>query len=648
MQVDFLHNQIIRDTVTNKFIESFNENLLPRLQEIYGEELEEIQFYEDHLSDGFRINGDFYYPLTLILNGRSVTQWIKWQVSNYRIYDKFNPYTYKGDKTLEFSIVDEAPAQVKAKLSGSVIYSDNSALPVIVSSPTEDKTFLSGKYSQCFVDEMAHRITEVIERELSIIGLADSGVVLELRFAPGSFLEHVVENTTYRRLLIKARGCGARDLWIKWTRLDSNGTYTINDAILSDDILFELAEDVPNRIKEKEYRTLAAESVEKYQTAMSRKNITEWREMMRRVIRRGEVEKLETEEESRPYLNDESKEEPVLQVPEEEQIPTAFADEQVDDTDINEKLSAILGETDAIENEEEDEEEINTDLTDLLKSVMGIGNSERPTVTEEIPEQEEEIAGEAEEAEEILSEEAQFGEVKEPVTVSAPLVSEKYVASTPTDDHEKIRSELEAKLRAELEEEIRKKHEEAEMLRARLEAQLRAETREKELMAEAARAAIEEQRRLEEERKAEMQRREEEERAAEARRAEEEARIAAEKKAEEERIRLEEAARAKAEAAAKAVPEKSEDVKYVSKTVRLIFRYSVSPNITKRIHEIILATIKYFHKEDVYIRIKATVPDSTTVNLEFTKIPENEIPLLVNIIKVLGKSELGIMKAILD
>ena len=106
-----------------------------------------------------------------------------------------------------------------------------------------------------------------------------------------------------------------------------------------------------------------------------------------------------------------------------------------------------------------------------------------------------------------------------------------------------------------------------------------------------------------------------------------------------------ERARQAAEAAAKAA---ENEVKYTSKVAKLIFRGSVDPSITKRIHEIILATIKYYHKEDVYIKIKATIPDYNSINLEFVKIPENEIPLLVNIIKVLGRSDLGIIKATLD
>ena len=86
----------------------------------------------------------------------------------------------------------------------------------------------------------------------------------------------------------------------------------------------------------------------------------------------------------------------------------------------------------------------------------------------------------------------------------------------------------------------------------------------------------------------------------------------------------------------------------VSKNARLLFRAPIDPNVTKRIHEIILTTIKYFHKENVYIKIKATVPDATTVNLHFEKIPEEETELLINIIKVLGKSGLGITKVILE
>ena len=70
--------------------------------------------------------------------------------------------------------------------------------------------------------------------------------------------------------------------------------------------------------------------------------------------------------------------------------------------------------------------------------------------------------------------------------------------------------------------------------------------------------------------------------------------------------------------------------------------------MTKRVHEIIVATIKYLGKENVYMRIKATVPDPATLNLTFSEIPANEQQLIVDIIQVLGKSNLGIIKAILE
>ena len=87
---------------------------------------------------------------------------------------------------------------------------------------------------------------------------------------------------------------------------------------------------------------------------------------------------------------------------------------------------------------------------------------------------------------------------------------------------------------------------------------------------------------------------------------------------------------------------------YTSKSVKLLFRRSVDPNITGRIHEIIKATLDYYGKSKVYLKIKATVPDTETVILEFVKIPMEEMELLGNIIKVLGNSGLGIAKAILE
>ena len=176
-------------------------------------------------------------------------------------------------------------------------------------------------------------------------------------------------------------------------------------------------------------------------------------------------------------------------------------------------------------------------------------------------------------------------------------------------------------------------------LKAEIEAKLREEAEEKERIARAAMLALHEKRRLEAEREAA------EREAAERARAEEERRLAEERaKAEEERIRRE-AERAAEEARALA---EANAPKYISRTAEFSFRRIVDPNITKRIYEIVKATIEFYHKEDVYIRIKASVPDSSTVRLEFLEVPEEEGELVVNIIKALGKSDLGIAKATLD
>ncbi|MBR3875941.1 MAG: hypothetical protein IKJ25_04085 [Clostridia bacterium] len=225
-----------------------------------------------------------------------------------------------------------------------------------------------------------------------------------------------------------------------------------------------------------------------------------------------------------------------------------------------------------------------------------------------------------------------------------------------------LRAELE-KLRAEYEhlleqteaadlaraaEETRRRAEEAQ-LRAQIEAQLRAEAIERERLAEAARMAIEEQHRLEAENARIARQREEEERAEaeRLRKIEEEKAIEAIRQAELERIRREEEeAKAKAKAA---MPDMTTNkYAYTSKTVKLVFRRSVDPNITTRIQEIIKATVDYYGKDNVYLRIRATVPDAQTVILEFTEIPLEEMELLGNIIKILGNSGLGIAKAIID
>ncbi len=671
MKIDLLHNKIIKDTVTPNFVLNFNENLIPKLIEKHGDALSEVRMYEDCLSYGFTYSGEFYYPLTVTVSGEAQTEWIKWNVSAKKLFENQVPYAYNGAMPLEFSLADDVPPEFPEKISLDTMHICESSAPLVIQSASPDKTFLSGKYSQSFVDLMAAEISKRIENLFSVSGIRESGVELMLVFAPGTYMEHIAGNVTYRRLLITARACSARDLWIKWTNLKGNDPLSVSMNVRADDVLFELAEDVPQKIREKEYRFLVRTSADKYQFAMGRKNITEWRDLIKRVIKRGELTLIERSEDeeikiSAPIIEpapivEEVEFTPAIVVPEEPEISAPEASES---DDVASKLSEMLSSYAAKQEAPEIQADANdnSDLSALLKNVLGVAEEQEPD--------EEEIAdGDVPfDLEEIVEEPAEdLDEGDEEPVEQIPVIAEEPKIDRAAYEDElrrtieaEIRAKLEAEARAKLEaeaEELRRakealeaenerlaeiarkqeaeKADEAERLRRELEAKERAEARERERLQEAARAALIEQQRLAEERRAE------------------EARLLAEKaRAEEEERRLEEQRKAELlarEAEAKAqAEERAKQPNYISKNARLLFRRPVDPNVTKRIHEIILTTIKYYHKENVFIKIKATVPDSTTVNLNFVKIPENETELLINIIKVLGKSELGIVKVYLE
>ncbi len=711
MKIDLLHNKIIKDTVTSSFTDSFSGNFVPKLAAKYGDSLLSVQMYEDYISDGFVEDNEFYYPLTLVFEDEIKREWIKWNVSNKKNFENGVPYAYVGEDYLDFHFADDVPFGFEEKLVGRGMYFEGGCVIFNIQSASPDKTFLAGKYSQTFIDEMTRQLTREIERAYSVSGLSESGVELTLVFAPGTYMEHVEENVTYRRLLITARGCSARDLWIKWTRNNGSVPLTVSDNITREEVTFELGEDVPHKVREKEYRFLVRSSSDKYQAAMGRKHITEWRDMMKRVIKRGELVKNEVAAVDYNKNNELAfrLQEVLTGYTTPETVPDAEPQTE-EKNDLAELLKGVLGVTDGepLENE-----------VPALDIYNGQYADEPSNEAEEVVESDdvgEEIASydsfETEEDVAVLTEEAPFEPEKEEIpkedTYEANLLKireDQLRRQIEAEIREKIA--LEAKVKAEEEAlQLRRAHDElkaenerlaeiarraeeerlaseavraaeAEKLRQEIEARERAEAREKERIAEAARLAVLEHQRLEAERAEEERRRkEEEERIREERaRLEEEARAAEARRIEEERIRTEMAARAaeearaaeaaamaeadakadedaRIEAAAReakaALNKAAESYNYTSKNARLLFRRPVDPNITKRIHEIILTTIKYFHKENVYIKIKATVPDSTTVNLHFVKIPEEETELLINIIKVLGKSDLGITKVFLE
>lgn len=619
------------------------------------------------------------------------------------------------------------------------------------------------KYTRSFLDEMARQLTAEIEGACGVEGLADSTIELVMSFAPNTYLEHISESVTYRRLSLMDSVSAPRDFWVKWTRLKGD-----IEVYSEENILFELGEDVDQKIREKEYRYLLASGNEKYHNSMGRKKVTEWREVIKRAAKRGEITKIESDFELAPETleleeriadllgkraagraepekaeipfihSDESEFEAALaslrQVvenvaePEEEEKsgeiefiqeeitvdePEEIQDEEETLEDPEIEVEIIEEELEEEIEEEAEEPEIEIEITEeeiIEEEIDEEEILEEPEIEIEITEEEPEVI---EEEPEIIEEEPKVVE-EEPETVEEEPVQAREIPTPIADRAADIRAELETKIRLEYEVRAREKAEaeivslrheiekirleaardkeeleralaeayqeqerlrmeyyrlsdeteraeaqrladeaqrmaeEAE-LRMQIETQLRAEAQERERLAEAARMAIEEQHRLEAENVRIARQREEEERIEEEkrRREEEERELEALRQAELERIRREdEEAKAKARAA---MPEMGDGkYSYTSKSVRLVFRKSVDPNITTRIHEIIKATVEYYGKDRVYLKIRATVPDSQNVILDFLDVPIEEMELLGNIIKILGNSGLGISKAIIE
>lgn len=620
------------------------------------------------------------------------------------------------------------------------------------------------KYPRSFLDEMARQLTAEIQGACGVEGLADSTIELVMSFAPNTYLEHISESVTYRRLSLMDSVSAPRDFWVKWTRLKGD-----IEVYSEDNILFELGEDVDQKIREKEYRYLLASGNEKYHNSMGRKKVTEWREVIKRAAKRGEITKIESDFELAPETLE--LEERIADLlgkraagraePEKAEIPFIHSDESefeaalaslrqvvenVAEPEEEEKSGEIefiqeeitVDEPEEIQDEEDTLEEPEIEIEIIEEEIPEEELVEDPEIEVEIIEEEleEEIEEEAEEPEieieiteedeiieeepeeieeepEVIEEEPEVVE-EEPETVEEEPVQAREIPTPIADRAADIRAELETKIRLEYEVRAREKAEaeiislrheieririeaakdkeelekalaeayqeqerlrmeyyrlsdeteraeaqrladeaqrmaeEAE-LRMQIETQLRAEAQERERLAEAARMAIEEQHRLEAENARIARQREEEERIEEEkrRREEEERELEALRQAELERIRREdEEAKAKARAA---MPEMGDGkYSYTSKSVRLVFRKSVDPNITTRIHEIIKATVEYYGKDRVYLKIRATVPDSQSVILDFLDVPLEEMELLGNIIKILGNSGLGISKAIIE
>lgn len=710
MRANLLYNKIVAETASESFVESFNKIALPKLLEKFPY-ADEVVIYEDYLSDSLMANGNFYCPLTLIEKGCFSRVFASWRCDAKR-FESSIPYAYLGKEPLNIEISDNAPETIEEKLKGRVPFFAKNSIKLSIEAAAPSNTFLSGRYSQTFVEFMREGLTHALEKEFGISGIADSTLEIALVFLPETFMEHVVDNVSYRRVLLSASACSKRDLWIKWTRLDGKGTYTVSSRVSEGEVLFELCDVVPDKIREREYRYLIRTAGHgEYKNAMSRKNFTEWRELVKRVIKRGEVVELSPFD--KPIEN-------VNTVPESTNIPQKFVElpaepprelasempkaaepekEDAFDSEISLKLQSVLEgyNVNLPEESEEEEEEINPDITELLRALISGNGEENGTTGEDLLPKEkengdevppfdiEEDLGEDSDEEPCEKSEESYSEQTEEAAFEEGLASEEIeemvneveseeayeessyeqaFSSNPPiftlgetydelsereieiESLKQVNEELSQKLKeAEAEKErlselvasYEKKIEESRRERAtlieNLDAAKRREERERDRLAEAARLAI-------------LQKGDEDKpvysEEAESAKVKEPVLKAVPLPAEE--APKEESSPLKAESE----PEKSVPARYVSKVADISFRHPVDPNITKRIQDIIVTTVKYFGKENVYMKIKATIPDNYMVRLEFVKIPESESELLADIIRVLGHSKLGITKVLLE
>ena len=550
MHVDLFHNQIISAVATKQFERSVHEVLVPLIEAEYADCVG-ICMYEDHLADGFLSEGEWYYPLTVLSEDGARIAWVKWSVPDKKSFKGGVPYAYVGDEPLAFSLAEDVPAEFLLAMDGRAITYSADSIKIKVHTTASDPLLLVGRYSQSFVDELALQITADISRTMSVSGIAGCTIQLELVFAPDTYMEHTSENVTYRRLLLTDKGCQARDFWVKWTRLDGVVGYSVTDTVNAEVIRFEIGEDVPQKIREKEYRFLCRSNPDKYQSAMGKRTATEWRELIKRLIKHGLIEKVEL-----PIMDTEDDEvtDMLMAVLGEDYEPSGeeSADTDSDYDDIAAMARAVLGEdaptedTDEYEQTADGETEYEDD-TDEDEFVFGLGEpddiaEDEPQLSEdepvapygqEIPEEEE-----VEVVEEPLAEEVAEEDNAEPVNDEDERDDEerrREYAELERLREERIRAEVEARVRLEFEAEARAKAEaEAERLRIEHD-RLKAEN---ERLLEEARIREEQRAAREAERLREEELRREEERA----RAEEEERVRA-RIAEQARLEAEERAR---------------------------------------------------------------------------------------------------------
>ncbi len=448
MKIDLSYNRIVADTMTEGFRAAF-EARVPEIAEERYPGAVALVMYEDYIADELMRDDRWYYPLTVRDGEGAHTLWLSWPFSK----DKFSsrsPYSYIGEEELEIIAPNEVPKEFCAVLSGRAIDYTEGVIKLAVRAATDDALILVGKYSQTFVDELARQITPRIERAAGVEGFAESPIELELVFAPGTYMEHTSENVTYRRLLLVDGASAPRDFWVKWTRVGAEVAYTVSDNVSPDEIVFELGEDVAQKIREKEYRFLCSSNPNKYRSAMGKRTVTEWRDVIKRAIRRGELTKVAFD------LGVEEREESEVVAP-----------EVVRDTELEEGLARVLGIPEVpVPETETDTADNYDDLNDMLRRVLvstedrgtasdgafGIDLPEEPLFTadaelevaEEIVEEpaEDEVIEEEVAEEEKVEDEAAEEEIVEEEAVEEEIVEEEAVEEELVDEDEAVEEEI--------------------------------------------------------------------------------------------------------------------------------------------------------------------------------------------------------------
>ena len=294
MKINFQHNTLIRETITEGFLRYFNENLVPLLKELYGETVEEVLFYDNTLHLDLTSDGKRFYPLTLLLNGAQKRQWVSWEYPKGNSFLDSNPFAYIANTPLAFTLQAQVPAEFETLVEKMPLDYSRASLPISVSVMTGSAKLLVGKYSQSFLDELSKQITAKIEEAHGVRGLYKSNIRLCMTFAPMTFMEHNCEGVTYRRLTMSEDGGRAeKDFWVCWRRCDSEVPVTVGEDIAPGEVLFFIGEDVPQKVREKEFRYLTRQNAEKYRSAMGRKTVTEWREFLKKAIKRGDLVRIQ-------------------------------------------------------------------------------------------------------------------------------------------------------------------------------------------------------------------------------------------------------------------------------------------------------------------------------------------------------------------